>query len=64
MGYTIIGLNQIIQSKFDPSNHHNFLVEIEDRKDLLLLRRLTIVLDEASEKGNGLVRVLIGLAYY
>jgi len=58
LGYTVLALNQIVQRKIDPKNHVNtlqaLLSQLRQRKGLVLLKRLTIVLDEESEKGFGL----------
>ncbi|KAI0339224.1 PHP domain-like protein [Trametopsis cervina] len=58
LGYTILALNQTIQKKIDPKTHVNTLVpllpHLRKRPTLTLLKRLTIVLDEESEKGCGL----------
>ncbi|KZT71195.1 PHP domain-like protein, partial [Daedalea quercina L-15889] len=47
-----------IQTKLDPKNHVNvldpLLSQLKKRTGLVLLKRLTIVLDEESEKGFGL----------
>lgn len=59
--YTVLALNQTIETKLDPKNHVNvldsLLSQLKKRPGLVLLKRLTIVLDEESEKGFGLVRV-------
>lgn len=54
MGYTVVALNYTVAGKIDPVTHINPLLAVPTRKDLLILRRLTIVLDESSEKGFGL----------
>ncbi|CAE6491264.1 unnamed protein product [Rhizoctonia solani] len=54
VGYTIVALNYTVQGKIDPATHVNPLLAVPARKDLVVLRRLTIVLDESSEKGFGL----------
>ncbi|CAE6488979.1 unnamed protein product [Rhizoctonia solani] len=54
LGYTIVALNYTVQGKIDPATHVNPLLSVPARKDLVVLRRLTIVLDESSEKGFGL----------
>ena len=60
VGYTVLALNQVVESKIDPKTHVNVLEPLlpllKKRQGILLLKRLTIVLDEASEKGFGLVR--------
>ncbi|KAH8107300.1 RNase P subunit p30-domain-containing protein [Phellopilus nigrolimitatus] len=58
LGYTVVALNQIVKSKVDSKTHVNvldpLLKQLRARQGLFLLKRLTIVLDEGSEKGNGL----------
>lgn len=60
VGYTAIAFNQNVASKVDPKSHVNILDPLLDqlrkREGVLYLKRLTIELDEDSEKGNGLVR--------
>lgn len=59
VGYTIIALNQEVRSKIDPKSHVNtldpLLIQLRKRKDVIFLKRLTLLLDEESEKGNGMV---------
>ncbi|KAG8980241.1 hypothetical protein FRB90_007722 [Tulasnella sp. 427] len=55
LGYTAIALNQTIRGVFNPATHKNTLLKIRPREDITLLRRLTIILTEESEKGFGLV---------
>lgn len=61
VGYTIIAFNQVVQKKIDPKKHTNaidpLLAHLRKRTGIAYLKRLTIVLDEDSEKGFGLVRV-------
>ena len=61
VGYTAIAFNQIEHKKIDPKTHFNFLdpllVLLRRRPGIVFLKRLTIVLDEDSEKGFGLVRL-------
>ena len=60
VGYTVLALNQTVYKKLDPKTHVNvldaLLAQLRPRAGLVLLKRLTIVLDEESEKGFGLVR--------
>lgn len=60
VGYTILGLNQTVQKKIDSKTHVNtldpLLAQLRKRERITLIKRLTIVLDEESEKGFGLVR--------
>ncbi|KAF9512916.1 hypothetical protein BS47DRAFT_1329986 [Hydnum rufescens UP504] len=51
LGYTVIAINHVVQSKFQqPAPDFG----LRKRDGVIILRRLTIVLDEASEKGFGL----------
>ncbi|KAG9050724.1 hypothetical protein FS837_003062 [Tulasnella sp. UAMH 9824] len=50
-----LALNQTIRGVFNPATHKNTLLKIRPRKDITVLRRLTIILTEDSEKGFGLV---------
>lgn len=56
----MFAFNQTIQRKIDPKTHVNLLdsllQQLRKRADVVYLKRLTIVLDEESEKGFGLVR--------
>ncbi|KAF9219037.1 PHP domain-like protein [Gyrodon lividus] len=58
LGYTVIAFNQIIEKKIDPKIHVNVLVllvpQLKKRTGVVFLKRLTINLDEDSEKGFGL----------
>lgn len=60
VGYTVFALNQTVQKKLDPKLHVNtvdpLLEKLRKRQNIAFLKRLTIVLDEDSEKGFGLVR--------
>jgi len=59
VGYNVVAFNQIIAKKIDPKTHVNILDELltqlRTRPGVLFLKRLTIVLDDDSEKGFGLV---------
>jgi ribonuclease P/MRP protein subunit RPP1 len=59
VGYTVFALNQVIQKKIDAKTHVNtldpLLDKLKKRTNITFLKRLTIVLDEESEKGFGLV---------
>lgn len=60
MGYSTIALNYVLESKFDPKNHSSnrpdeLLKKLKPRDGIIILKRLTIVLDGTSEKGFGLV---------
>ncbi|KAJ6541642.1 RNase P subunit p30-domain-containing protein, partial [Mycena capillaripes] len=58
LGYTVIALNQTIQTAVVPKSHINILdslvAQLKPRPGVVLLKRLTIVLDQDSEKGFGL----------
>lgn len=59
MGYTVIALNQTVQTAVVPKSHVNILenlvAQLKPRPGIVLLKRLTIILDQDSEKGFGLV---------
>lgn len=61
MGYTVVGLNQTVYKKVDPKTHVNILdillERLKKRPEIMFVKRLTIILDEDSEKGFGLVRL-------
>ncbi len=56
----MIAFNQTVHKKIDPKLHPNvldaLLAQLKPRTGIVFLKRLTIVLDEDSEKGFGLVR--------
>ncbi|PIL37048.1 hypothetical protein GSI_00740 [Ganoderma sinense ZZ0214-1] len=58
LGYTIFAFNQTIERKVDPKTFVNtldaLLPQLRKRAGVVYLKRLTIVLDEDSEKGFGL----------
>ncbi|THV00317.1 PHP domain-like protein [Dendrothele bispora CBS 962.96] len=58
LGYTVLALNQTIHKKIDPKTHINILDillnQLKPRTGLVLLKRLSVILDEDSEKGFGL----------
>ncbi|KAI0083889.1 PHP domain-like protein [Irpex rosettiformis] len=58
LGYTVFALNQTVLKKIDAKTHVNTLNPLIERlrwrANITLLKRLTIVLDEESEKGFGL----------
>jgi ribonuclease P/MRP protein subunit RPP1 len=69
VGYTVIALNQTVQTVVVPKAHTNILeslvAQLKPRPGIIMLKRLTIVLDQESEKGFGLVRrlyLLVALA--
>ncbi|KAF7347217.1 hypothetical protein MVEN_01476600 [Mycena venus] len=58
LGYTVIALNQTVQTTVVPKSHVNILetliAQLKPRPGVVLLKRLTIILDQDSEKGFGL----------
>lgn len=62
VGYTVIALNQTVQTAIVPKVHVNILenlvAQLKPRLGVVLLKRLTIILDRDSEKGFGLVSFL------
>ena len=59
VGYSVFAFNQTIHKKLDPKTHQNLAqtltVQLRRRPGIAFLKRVTIVLDEDSEKGFGLV---------
>ena len=62
VGYSVFAFNQCIKTKVEPKAFVNALNPLlrllKKRPGIIYLKRLTIVLDEDSEKGFGLVRFL------
>ena len=60
VGYSVVAFNQCITTKVEPKTFVNALDPllrlVKKRPGIIYLKRLTIVLDEDSEKGFGLVR--------
>jgi ribonuclease P/MRP protein subunit RPP1 len=60
VGYSVLAFNQRIKTKVEPKTFINaldpLLRQMKKRPGVIYLKRLTIVLDEDSEKGFGLVR--------
>ncbi|KAH7890653.1 RNase P subunit p30-domain-containing protein [Phlebopus sp. FC_14] len=58
LGYNVIAFNQIVEKRIDPKTHVNILTpllqQLKRRPGIIFLKRLTIVLDQDSEKGFGL----------
>ncbi|KAG2158499.1 RNase P subunit p30-domain-containing protein [Suillus bovinus] len=58
LGYTVFAFNQSVNKKIDPKTHVNILdgllKQLRARPGTVFLKRLTIVLDNDSEKGFGL----------
>lgn len=52
VGYTVIAVNHVVQSKFQAAIPD---FALRKREGIIILKRLTIVLDDAGEKGCGLV---------
>ncbi|KAF9269097.1 PHP domain-like protein [Marasmius fiardii PR-910] len=63
LGYTVIAFNQTVYKKIDPKIHVNILdgllSQLKKRDGIVFLKRLTIILDEDSEKGFGLINANI-----
>ncbi|KAJ3922508.1 PHP domain-like protein [Lentinula edodes] len=59
LGYTVICFNQTVNKKIDPKIHVNplneLLEKLKPRPGILFLKRLSVILDEDSEKGFGLI---------
>ncbi|KAJ7593088.1 PHP domain-like protein [Mycena floridula] len=59
LGYNVICFNQTVHKKVDPKIHVNYLdvllAKLKPRAGTVFLKRLTIILDEDSEKGFGLI---------
>ncbi|KAF8586056.1 PHP domain-like protein [Ramaria rubella] len=57
LGYTVLALAQTVQTKVDPRTHvdwlHGLVPKLKRRRGIAILKRLTVLLDEDSEKGNG-----------
>ncbi|KAJ7761585.1 PHP domain-like protein [Mycena maculata] len=57
-GYTVIALNQTVQTAIGPKVHvdilDNLVAQLKPCPGVVLLKRLTIILDQDSEKGFGL----------
>jgi hypothetical protein len=58
----VLALTQTIEKKFDAKTHvdavEGLKSQLREREGIVYLKRLTIILDEDSEKGFGLVRTL------
>lgn len=63
VGYSVFAFNQCIKTKVEPKTFVNVLDPllrlVKKRPGIIYLKRLTIVLDEGSEKGFGLVCFLL-----
>ncbi|KAI0319990.1 RNase P subunit p30-domain-containing protein [Amylostereum chailletii] len=59
LGYTVLAFAQTVRKKVDPKTFVNaldpLLSQLRKRPGIIYLKRLTIVLDEDSEKGFGLI---------
>ena len=59
VGYTVFAFNQSIESAFTGHGHINYLdslvQQLKKREGVVYLKRLTILMDDASDKGTGLV---------
>jgi ribonuclease P/MRP protein subunit RPP1 len=60
VGYSVLAFNQCVRTKVEPKAFVNtldpLLRQVKKRRGIIYLKRLTILLDEDSEKGFGLVR--------
>ncbi|KAH0828809.1 RNase P subunit p30-domain-containing protein [Lanmaoa asiatica] len=58
LGYSVIAFNQTVEKKIDSKTHLNILdtllPQLKNRTGIVSLKRLTIIIDEDSEKGFGL----------
>ncbi|KAG6843825.1 hypothetical protein H0H87_012884 [Tephrocybe sp. NHM501043] len=58
LGYTVIAFNQLVHKRVDQKSHVNtaqaLVSQLKKRPGIICLRRLSIILDEDSEKGFGL----------
>ncbi|KAG2147211.1 RNase P subunit p30-domain-containing protein, partial [Suillus cothurnatus] len=65
LGYTVIAFNQSVNKKIDQKTHVNILdgllKQLRARPGTIFLKRLTIVLDNDSEKGFGLTNANVSL---
>ena len=59
VGYTVFAFNQSIESTFTGHGHINYLdslvQQLKKREGVVYLKRLTILMDDTSDKGPGLV---------
>jgi ribonuclease P/MRP protein subunit RPP1 len=57
----VIGFNQLTHKKVEPKSHvntlDNLVSQLRQRPGTVFLKRLSIILDEDSEKGFGLVNI-------
>ncbi|KAG6846407.1 hypothetical protein H0H93_014118 [Arthromyces matolae] len=62
VGYTVFAFNQFVQKRVDQKSHVNtaepLVKQLRKRAGIVYLRRLSIILDEDSEKGFGLVSII------
>ncbi|KAI0260767.1 PHP domain-like protein [Gloeopeniophorella convolvens] len=65
LGYSVLALNQTVRSKVEPKSFVNtldpLLRQLKQRPGIVYIKRLTITLDEDSEKGFGLTNAQAGL---
>ncbi len=63
VGYSVFAFNQCIKTKVEPKTFVNALDPllrlVKKRPGIIYLKRLTIILDEGSEKGFGLVCLIL-----
>lgn len=65
LGYTVLAFSQTVLKKVESKTHVNFLndliSQLKPRPGIIYLKRLTIVLDQDSEKGFGLINAQVSL---
>ncbi|KAF5309961.1 hypothetical protein D9619_010263 [Psilocybe cf. subviscida] len=65
LGYSVIGLTQTVYKKVDSKTHVNVLEslvsQLRPRSGIVFLKRLSIILDQDSEKGFGLINASLAL---
>ncbi|KAF6742557.1 PHP domain-like protein [Ephemerocybe angulata] len=65
LGYTVIAFTQTVHKRVDSKTHSNtlnvILQRLKPRPGVVFLKRLTIILDEDSEKGFGLINANVSL---
>jgi len=62
VGYTVFAFSQTVKTRIDAKSHVNtldpFVGRLRTRCGIVFLKRLNIILDQDSEKGFGLVKML------
>ena len=68
VGYTVVAFNQIVHKKIEKKTLINtldpLLKQLRTRPGVVFLKRLTIILDEDSEKGFGLVSLISHYCFF